>query len=145
MKILKISGYALAPNYEYVDAYKTYLIKDMCTRQLHIEESREFEGRLSDFAANCDLTDLEQHFEHDSSIGEYGRKLPQPGEVWKHFKGNEVEIVGISQDTEWNTYSVVYRYDDRLFNRPLDMFMSKVDREKYPDAKQVCRFECVSV
>lgn len=43
MKILKISGYALAPNYEYVDAYKTYLIKDMCTRQLHIEESREFE------------------------------------------------------------------------------------------------------
>lgn len=69
------------------------------------------------------------------------RKLPCEGELWKHFKGNIVRVIGISQDTEHNTYSVVYLYEDRLFNRPLAMFMSEVDHEKYPDTKQKYRFE----
>ena len=67
---------------------------------------------------------------------------------WQHFKGNVVEIIGFSENTEWNTYSVVYKlayspaeYEGRLFHRPFNMFMSEVDREKYPDAKQKYRFE----
>jgi len=42
----------------------------------------------------------------------------------------------------------VYRQlygDNKLYIRPLDMFLSKVDKEKYPNVKQEYRFEYMSI
>ena len=65
----------------------------------------------------------------------------------KDFKGNYYWTIGIAKDTETEKDLVIYRPHnslDLLYARPLDMFLSKVDRVKYPDAHQEYRFELVT-
>lgn len=73
------------------------------------------------------------------------RVQPVHGEIWKHFKGNLYEILECPVvHTETREAYVVYRalYGDfGVFCRPLVMFMSQVDHEKYPEAQQTWRFE----
>ena len=64
--------------------------------------------------------------------------------VYRHFKGNYYYVEGEAKDSETGAPLVVYRrlYGDRgLWVRPLEMFLSEVDREKYPSAPQRYRFE----
>ena len=66
----------------------------------------------------------------------------QPGR-YRHFKGNEYQVLGIARHSETLEELVVYRAlygDGGLWIRPLAMFLSPVDREKYPDAQQDERF-----
>ena len=68
----------------------------------------------------------------------------QINRVYKHFKGNYYLVVDIATHSETKEQYVVYR---RLYGygtlwiRPLEMFLSEVDHEKYPDVKQKYRFE----
>ncbi len=69
-----------------------------------------------------------------------------PGDVVRHFKGKKYEILYIAKDSETMEAVVVYRalYGEQgVWVRPLEMFLSPVDREKYPDAEQQWRFEKV--
>ena len=64
--------------------------------------------------------------------------------VYRHFKGDYYLAEDIANDSETGEPFVVYRKlygDGGLWIRPLEMFLSEVDREKYPDCEQKYRFE----
>ncbi len=87
------------------------------------------------------------------------------GDIVRHFKRETVskeeletnpnkylfEIIGTARHTESKEELMIYRslYDSECTNgvdyaaRPLSMFTSEVDHEKYPDIKQKYRFEKV--
>ena len=64
--------------------------------------------------------------------------------IYKHFKGDYYLVVDIANCSETKEKYVVYRRlygDGTLWIRPLSMFLSEVDHEKYPNVKQKYRFE----
>ena len=69
------------------------------------------------------------------------------GGLYRHFKGMYYVVTDIATHSETGERLVVYRqlYGDRLtYVRPLDMFASPVDKEKYPEVVQERRFRLMS-
>ena len=64
--------------------------------------------------------------------------------IYKHFKGDYYLVLDIAKSSETEEEYVVYRAlygNNELWIRPVDMFLSEVDHEKYTDVTQKNRFE----
>ena len=68
--------------------------------------------------------------------------------IYRHFKGDKYLVMDIVIDSETGKEMVLYKglYGDLpCYVRPLDMFLSEVDHDKYPNVKQKYRFEEISI
>lgn len=98
--------------------------------------------------------------EQNNAFINKGREDIQIGDIVKHFKRTYLtqedlknpvtknkylyKILHIAQHTETKEMFVIYQalYDTYgIYARPLNMFLSEVDREKYPNCIQKYRFE----
>ena len=90
-----------------------------------------------------EVGDIVQHFKRETKTVEELEKEPN---LYLY------EIIGTSRHTETKEELMIYKplYETDCVEgvdyaaRPLDMFMSEVDHEKYPDIKQKYRFELVN-
>ena len=68
--------------------------------------------------------------------------------IYKHFKGDLYLVEDIAIDSETERQIVVYRAlygNTPLYVRDLEMFLSEVDKVKYPKVKQRYRFELQNI
>lgn len=68
--------------------------------------------------------------------------------IYRHFKGDYYLVLNICKHSETNEECVIYQSlygNGEIWVRPLNLFLSKVDKDKYPNVTQEYRFELQNI
>lgn len=87
---------------------------------------------------------MDNRFKAGDIVRHFKRELLTDSELAAQPEMYLYDIVGTAEHTESGEILMVYRprYGERkLYARPLEMFLSEVDGDKYPQVKQHFRFE----
>lgn len=73
------------------------------------------------------------------------------GMRFKHFKGGLYTAICVAKHSETGEKFVIYQrdndgseYSGLICARPMEMFLSEVDKNKYPNVTQKYRFEVIN-
>lgn len=94
-------------------------------------------------AKTISIDELHEYKEFES-VGTYNET--ETGDRLNVYLTNEnVMVIPVSDSYEMGAEYVVYKslYDSGTYLRPYEMFVSEVDKVKYPEVKQKYRFEVV--
>ncbi|MBQ7564716.1 MAG: DUF1653 domain-containing protein [Lachnospiraceae bacterium] len=75
------------------------------------------------------------------------REIPKEKEVYRHFKGKYYQVIAVARHTEYDEQLVIYRplfEEGEVYARPIGSFLSEVDKNIYPEARQQYRFTLAS-
>ena len=75
------------------------------------------------------------------------REIPKEKEVYRHFKGKYYQVIAVARHTEYDEQLVIYRplfEEGEVYARPVSSFLSEVDKNIYPEARQQYRFTLAS-
>ena len=92
---------------------------------------------------------MEREFVKGDIVGHFKREMMNNEDLDREPNKYLYEIIGTARHTENGEELMIYKplYETECVEgvdyaaRPLDMFMSEVDHEKYPNVKQKYRFE----
>ena len=107
-------------------------------------------GKWYGFDSNIEYVDEKQQL-FDEMYNPSEDRVIAAGKIYRHFKGNYYRVMCLALDTETHQMMCVYQrldvaegiQDPYVCCRPLSMFSSEVDKEKYPMATQKWRFQRV--